>query len=98
MHIVTTGVHHRHLAAGDRVDLRGSGGVVQPRFFFNRQAIHIGAHHYQGTFAIFQYGHHAGTANFFGHFKTALAQFIGKFFRGFGLHKTEFGIAVKMGK
>lgn len=68
------GMHHRLLDAVD-VDLCDRGGLGDAAVFFQRQAIHIGAHQDRRAVTIFQDRDHAGAANPFGNVIAEGAQF-----------------------
>ena len=67
MHVVTTGVHHRH-ALPSAVRRRDLTGIGKAGSFLNRQRIHVGAEHHCRSLAIAQQTDNAGLANPGSHF------------------------------
>ena len=96
VHIVTAGMHRVDQVARDRVFLLLARGVLESRFFLDRQAVHVGAHHHRRAIAVFQHGNDAGAADVLGHVEARDTQLLGHALRGFRLDERQLGIAMKV--
>jgi hypothetical protein len=74
VHVVTTGVHDRHVTPF-LIDTPHRTGIVKPRVFFDGKGIHVGTQENGWSGAIHKHANDAGAADAREHLKAETPQF-----------------------